>query len=159
MRGFFVKLTTFWILSFSSIFHIVEWKISDFEKKLNGRPTYRIHKFNYSSFLFSFSKWADDPNILEIIPLFIVLFWMIIFIFLLCEPGVRMTMQFEVFSDKLSRCKWYLLSIEMRQMYLIFLSNTQNSIKMFSYANIICERETSKKVGHCGVWYSYTYIS
>lgn len=57
-----------------------------------------------------------------------------------------MTNQFEGFNVELSQCDWYLLSIEMRRMYVIFVSDTQHSIKILSYANIACERDTSKKV-------------
>lgn len=80
------------------------------------------------------------------VPIVNLLTWMIIFVLLLCEPGTRMTNEFQAFGDELSQCEWYLLSIEMQRMYLIFSMDTQNPIKMMSYANIACERETSKKV-------------
>lgn len=92
------------------------------------------------------SKWDDDANFLEMVPLIFLLIWMTIFVLLLCETGTRMTQQFNALSDELSRCDWYLMTIGMQQMYLIFLSDTQNAIKMLSFANIPCERETSKKV-------------
>lgn len=75
-----------------------------------------------------------------------MLSWTTIYIFLLCEPGERITIGFEDFSDELSGCDWYLLPIEMQRMYAIFLSDTQNPVKMESFANILCERETSKTV-------------
>lgn len=60
--------------------------------------------------------------------------------------GTRVTIQFELFSNEFRQCDWYLLPIEMRRMYMIFLLDTQNPIRLLSYANITCERETSKKV-------------
>lgn len=59
-----------------------------------------------------------------------------------------MTNQFGLFGAEIGRCNlyWHSIPIEMQRMYLIFLSNTQNPTKMSSYGNIVCERETSKKV-------------
>lgn len=93
---------------------------------------------------FVFSKWAEESNSFEITSSCFVLLWMTVFVFLLCEPGARMTNQFGIFSDDLSRCDWHLLSLEMRRNYVIFL--TQRSANLLSYATITCERETSKKV-------------
>ena len=76
----------------------------------------------------------------------LVLIWLILFIFLLCEPGARMTNQLGKFSDELNRSDWYLLPIELQRWYIIFVSDTQNPIKVFSYADIVCERETLKRV-------------
>lgn len=67
-------------------------------------------------------------------------------IILLCEPGARMTIEFEMFEENLNQCDWYTLPIEMQQMYMIFLSNTQSPIQMSSYGGIVCDRETLKKV-------------
>lgn len=92
------------------------------------------------------SKWADDSSAFQILLLLFVLFWTIIFIFILCEPGARMTYQFVAFGEELSRCDWYLLSIELQRMYMIFLSETQNPMKMLCYGNITCDRDTTKKV-------------
>lgn len=72
--------------------------------------------------------------------------WMVTFVFILCEPGARMINQFNLLSGELHRCEWFLLPIDMQRMYMIFLSDTQNPTKMRSYANIACERETSKQV-------------
>lgn len=71
---------------------------------------------------------------------------MILFVMLLCEPCAQMTNQFNLFGDELGRADWYLLPIEMQRTYLIFLSDTQSPMKISSYANITCERETSKSV-------------
>lgn len=49
----------------------------------------------------------------------------------------------------MSQWDWYLLSIGMQRMYVVFLLDTQNPMKMHSYANITCERETFKEVIIC----------
>lgn len=65
---------------------------------------------------------------------------------MICEPGARMTQQYELYGEEIGQCDWYLLSIEMQRMYMVFVSDTQNSMKIFSYGNITCDRETPKKV-------------
>lgn len=67
-------------------------------------------------------------------------------IFLMCEPGERVSTQFQLFDDELVRCNWYKLSIKLRQMYLIFLSDTEQPMNIVSYGGIQCTRETSKNV-------------
>lgn len=103
----------------------------------------------YFSFFSQFPKWADDSNTLETSLLFFVSIWMVIFLSIICEPGARVTNQFEVFENELSQSDWYLLSIAMQRMYVIFLLDTQNPVEMLSYANIPCGRDTLKKVVHC----------
>lgn len=99
-------------------------------------------------FLLIFNQWADELIVFEIVLLFGVLVWTIIFTVLLCESGARMTNQFDEFSEELSRCDWYAVSIKMQRLYMIFFSDTQNPIKLESYANVTCERETTKTVIH-----------
>lgn len=91
-------------------------------------------------------KLADHLNLYETVPLSVLLIMVTSFIFILCEPGSKMTGQFEIFGQELDRCNWYALPMELQRIYMIFLSETQNQIKMFSYGNITCERVTSKKV-------------
>lgn len=92
------------------------------------------------------SKWADDSNAFQIVLLVFVLFWTIVFFIILCEPGARLTAQFEMLSIEVSRYDWYLLPIGMQGMYIIFLSDTQNPMQILCYGNITCDRDTTKKV-------------
>lgn len=97
-------------------------------------------------FLFFIFNQADHMNLFELLAIFLVLIWMIIFLFLLCEFGERMTNRFEMFDDELCRCDWYLLPIEIRRMYMIFKSDTQHPVNICSFFNITCEREIFKLV-------------
>ena len=72
--------------------------------------------------------------------------WVVEFIFMICEPGERMSNEFDVFGEELGRCNWYLLSPEMQRIYLIFLLDTQQPVNMKSYGNVLCTRDTFKKV-------------
>lgn len=91
-------------------------------------------------------KWADVSNLLETVALVVMLNSIVTGIFLLCEPGARMSTKFEMFSEELEQCDWHLLPIEIQRMYIIFLSDSQQPVMMSSYGGIMCERETSKKV-------------
>lgn len=112
-----------------------------------GFILWHISSYN---FFFLISKWADDSNWFEVVPQFVVPFYLILFTLLLCEPGSKMTKQFDIFGDKLAQCNWYAVPAKLQRMYLIFFSDTQNPIKISSYGNIVCERETSKTV--CQLW-------
>lgn len=121
-------------------FQLVEYKFNN---------SYFTHTVNINlsqiNFIFAF-KWDDDLNLVATAPLLIVLDTMIAWVFLVCEPGARVTTQFELFEREMGELDWYLLSIEMRRMYMVFLSDTQQPKQLSSYGNIICERETPKKV-------------
>lgn len=96
-------------------------------------------------------KWTNEPNLLEISSSLCVLLWMTMFILSLCEPGARMINALQMFSEELCRCDWFLLPVQMQRMYMVFLLDTQHPIKIKSYGNLTCERETSKQVFACGM--------
>lgn len=65
---------------------------------------------------------------------------------LFCDFGERMTNQFQLFGEEFDRCDWYALPIELKGIYLIFLSNTQQPKVIQSYGGVICSRKTMKRV-------------
>lgn len=91
-------------------------------------------------------KWDDDSDFFKTITLIVLLSIAVEGIFLVCEPGARMTTEFEVFGDELVQCNWYVLPIKTQRMYLIFLSDTQTPIQIIGYGGTVCDRETMKKV-------------
>lgn len=118
-----------------------------------------LYSTKLTIFSFSFPKWAGSLDFFEIVALFITLFWAFICICLLCELGARMTNRFEAYNDELNRCNWFCLTIKMQRIYMIFSVDTQNPAKMLSYADITCERKTTKKVTHYFVSRSNCLIS
>lgn len=72
--------------------------------------------------------------------------WIFILTLAFCDPGQRVTNQFDEFSEELSRCDWYAIPIEMQRIFLIFLSDTQQPKNVQTYNSILCTRETFKKV-------------
>lgn len=108
----------------------------------------------FLSFFISLSKWSDDLNLFEIVPMSFLLVWSIIFIFLIYEPGTWMTRDFEAFGKVFFQCNWYALSIQMQRMYLIFASDTQNAVNIHRYFLFLgCPRikiyETVSQVSIC----------
>ena len=89
-----------------------------------------------------------DPN-LNLIDIYITLLdlaWTFALIFSVCELGEQMSNGFDSFDDKLCQCDWYSFPIQLQQIYLIFLSNTQQPTNIACYGNISCTRDTFKKV-------------
>lgn len=64
----------------------------------------------------------------------------------MCEFGQQLTSQFQAFDDAFCRCKWYSFPIELQQLLVIVMSNTQQLAYMQSYGNIQCTRESFKEV-------------
>lgn len=106
----------------------------------------RLPKFG----IYFFPQWDENPmtmiTLFESIAIVYAGFWMFIFILFICEPSQTMANQFEMFENELTDCEWYALSIEMQKLYMIFLTDTQNAIEISTYGNIICNRDTCKKV-------------
>lgn len=76
--------------------------------------------------------------------------WVFFYIFMICEPGQRVTDQFQNFGIEFERCEWNKLPSEMQQMFLILLSDTQQPKNLQTYGSIECTRETFKKVFEYG---------
>lgn len=105
-----------------------------------------ISSFERINFFLNLLKWDDDSKPIEIAITSLFLVWEFVLIFLICEPGERVTNQFGLFGAELKRCNWYVLSIDMQRMYVTFLLDTQQSINIQSYGGIQCTRETLKTV-------------
>lgn len=74
------------------------------------------------------------------------MFWSFGFILFYCEFGEMVTNRFDYFHSELCQCDWYLLSIEMQQLYLMFITNTQQSVNIRGFGHLLCTRDLFKKV-------------
>lgn len=101
---------------------------------------------NMWTHFFSISKWSTDSNLFEFAIVVICNMWLVVLILAICEPGSKVTEQFEMFGGELAHCKWYSFPIELQQMYKSFLMVTQNPVKNHSFGGIACDRETAKRV-------------
>lgn len=91
-------------------------------------------------------KMDGNSTAVEIVITTLFTIWVFVLTFLFCEPGERVSNQFESFGEELQRCNWYKLSMEMQRLYAIFLLNTQQPIIIESYGQLQCTRETFKRV-------------
>ena len=69
-----------------------------------------------------------------------------VLIFACYDSGELMTNQFEIFDKQLCECNWYLFSIEMQRILVIFITITKQPTIIRCYGNIEITRETFKKV-------------
>lgn len=86
----------------------------------------------------------SDP--IEILTPLTEMVWAFVMIFIFCEHSEQMINEFEAFDQKLGLCTWYPLPLEMQRMYLIFVSNTQQPKIIRGYGDILCTRDTFKRV-------------
>lgn len=88
-----------------------------------------------------------NSNPMGIITPLTMLAWSFIIIAITCEFGERcVTERFQLYANKLNRSKWYLFTLDMQQMMLIFMSDAQQSTYIRGFANIVCTRDYFKKV-------------
>lgn len=80
-----------------------------------------------------------------IVPMF-ELFWAFTLVGLSCELGGKMSLEFEEICVWIDQLKWYLFSIEMRQMLPTIIMSAQQWVGFVCIGSIPCDRETFKKV-------------
>lgn len=88
----------------------------------------------------------DYPEPGEIIFQLVGIFWSFVIIFLVCECGQIVSIEFELFSDALYQCNWYFLSNELQRILISFMVIAQHPTYMQGYGNIECTRESFKNV-------------
>lgn len=138
-----------WImLSQASILLTLQFQMVEFHSFLSDNKKLRIKlsKMNLIKTFFPPSKLDENAKLVETVIIVITIYWMYGINFLVCEPGERMTAQFEMFGEELNRCDWYLLSTEMQQIYLIFMVDAQQLKNIQCYGGIRCTRDTLKQV-------------
>lgn len=69
-----------------------------------------------------------------------------LYIFFWCESGKMVTSAFAMFDHELWQCEWYSFPIETQRMVQFFMLVTQDPAVLCGYGNIICTRDTFKRV-------------
>lgn len=62
-------------------------------------------------------------------------------VFLVCEIGERVTIEFDAFNESLILSDWYTYPIEMRRIFALVLSNAQKPVIVRGFGNTFCVRE------------------
>lgn len=100
--------------------------------------------FLHSFLLRKQSNGALNP--FEIIHPLILVFWAFTMVLIFCELGELVSSQYDQFYEKLCKCDWFLVSVEMQRVLMIVMTNSQQPIFIRGYANIVCIRNTLKTV-------------
>lgn len=87
----------------------------------------------------------DPSNISEIVRLFWMMFWSFMQIFIICDASEYVTDHFERI-DLYNQCNWYEYPANIRRIMPIVIANTQRPVVISAYGNILCTRETFKRV-------------
>lgn len=99
--------------------------------------------------IFSLSHRKSAEDALNFAPLMFPLLQICLsfgFIAAFCELGETVTDQFRKFNARLYQCDWYLFPIEVQQMLVIFMSDTQQTVYVQGYGHVLCIRENLKRV-------------
>lgn len=103
---------------------------------------------NISIILFDalyFFKMDENTKLFETFATSLCAFWVIGFLYFICELGERMTHHFSDFSEELKRYDWHKRPIKMRRLYLLFLMDIEQP-KHIKCGSISCTRETFRRV-------------
>lgn len=100
--------------------------------------------FNFA-FPLHFKTTDGQANTILLYRICFSVMWSFILIFFLCEFGEIVATQFDMFHVEFSKCKWYLLPLEMQRMLLILLADVQ-PMTIRGYGDVMCTRVTFKKV-------------
>lgn len=68
------------------------------------------------------------------------------------------TKEFDSFNQTIGQCDWYSFPHEIQQMFLIVLTNTQQSTFIQGFGNISCTRELFKRVSMFFVFFIKIYF-
>lgn len=95
------------------------------------------------------SKSEHVSNIMDLVTPLTEMIWSFAMIAFYCQFSHMMCEGFNMFCEKFHRCDWYLFPIELQRIYLIFILDTQQLTIVRGFGNILCTRDTFKKVVHC----------
>lgn len=86
-------------------------------------------------------------------PDFNVLFYAVIniiysfgIVFIMCECGQQLSNAFEVLCDEIYENDWHLFPTNLQRTWHIVLVTAQQPVEIVSFGNIVCYRETFKRV-------------
>lgn len=83
---------------------------------------------------------------MELLRTLVLVLWAFGTYFLFCECGEMVTKQFEKFNDVLDQCSWHLFSIELQQMFVVIVANSQQLAVIRGFGNLLCARRSFKAV-------------
>lgn len=91
----------------------------------------------------------SDFNAIELLFQLFLMVWSVVFVSLFCELGEMISKQYDEVDQQLFECNWYKFPVEIQRMLIIFTANTQQPVRILGYGNVLCTRDTLKKVNFC----------
>lgn len=91
-------------------------------------------------------KLDDDTKLFEILVVLIIAIWVFGLVFFICDLGERITYHHDMFYRELERSEWNMLSTRLQRLYMMFLTDAQQSTYISCYGNVSCTRDTFKTV-------------
>lgn len=88
----------------------------------------------------------ENVNNLVLIRPIVLTFWSFVNILFFCEFGKIVTSEFEDLDDIICQWDWHSFPIEIQRMLPIILISTQKPITLSGIANVVCDRDSFKKV-------------
>lgn len=83
---------------------------------------------------------------MELVPTITEMVWSFSMVAFYCEFSQMMWQKFSLFSEEVHQLDWYRFPIELQRLYLIFLLDAQQLAIVRGFGNILCTRETFKRV-------------
>lgn len=77
-----------------------------------------------------------------------LMIWSFVTIYAFCEMGETVTSQFNIIEESLNECNWYLFSLKLQRIHLIVLANAQHPTTVNGFGNLVCTRDSMKKVNN-----------
>lgn len=96
---------------------------------------------------------ANTIDVITAIQTLSLFFWSFFLVTFFCLIGEMVTNQFAQFHEGMCHSNWYSYSLEMQRLYLIFIADTQHAPAIAGYGNVLCTRETFKKVKKKIKWF------
>lgn len=93
-----------------------------------------------------FKQTQADSNAIELLFQSFLMVWSFVFVSLFCELGEMISEEYEEIDQRLFECNWHKFPIEMQRMFVIATVNFQQPVYIRGYGDILCTRETLKKV-------------
>lgn len=97
-----------------------------------------------------FQATANDSNAMDLldddVKRIILMFWSFALIYAFCENGEMVANDFIDFEKELGQCNWYLFTLRLQRIYIIVLMNAEQSTVVHGFGNIVCVRESMKRV-------------
>lgn len=74
-----------------------------------------------------------------------LMIWSILILLSNCEMGQNVSNQFQVLSEEICKCDWYLMPHNLQRILIIIILNVQ-PVLISGFANVVCSRDSFKRV-------------